>query len=124
MVAPAEEFANLGQALLRQFLGQVHGNLARAGNAGRALFAVHVRHLDLVVIGNGLLDVFDADLAVLDRQQVAQRLACQLDRYLFLVEARVRQDLAQRAFEFAHVGAHVLGNEERHFLGHFGAFGA
>jgi hypothetical protein len=65
---------------LRQLLGQVHGNLARPGNAGRALLAV--RHLDLVVVGHRLLDVFHRDLAVLDRQQLAQR-ARQLDRHSF-----------------------------------------
>jgi hypothetical protein len=58
-------------------------------------------------------------LPVLDAQQIAQGFAGQLDRDLFLVEARVRQDLAQRTFEFAHVGAHVLGHEESDFFGHF-----
>ena len=33
-------------------------------------------------------------------------------------EARVGEDLAQRAFELAHVGAHVLGDEEGDVLGH------
>ncbi len=38
-----------------------------------------------------------------------------------LVEARVSQNLAQRAFQLTHVGAHVLGHEEGHFFGHLGA---
>ena len=124
VVAAAEQLTDLGQALLGEFLGQVHGDLARPGDRGRALLAVHVGDLDLVVVGHRLLDVLHADLPVLDRQQVAQRLARQLDGDFLLVEAAVRQDLAQRAFELAHVGAHVLGHEEGHFLGHLGALGA
>ncbi len=49
----------------------------RAIEAGR-FFAVHVGDLDLVEVGHRLLDVLDADLAVLDRQQVLQRLAREL----------------------------------------------
>ncbi len=123
VVAPPEKLADLGQALLRELLGEVHRDLARPGDGGRALLAVHVRHLDLVVVGDGLLDVLHADLPVLDGQQVAQRLAGELDGDFLLVEARIGQDLAQRAFELAHVGAHVLGDEEGDFLGHLGALG-
>ena len=71
VVATAKQFANFRQAFLGQFFGQVHRNLARPSDAGRALFAVHVGDLDLVIIGDGFLYVFDADLSVLDRQQVA-----------------------------------------------------
>jgi sorbitol-specific phosphotransferase system component IIA len=70
------------------------------------------------------LDVFDRNLPVLDRQQIAQGFACELNGDFFLVEARVGQDFAQCAFELAHVGAHVLGDEECHFFGHLGPFGA
>ena len=123
VVAPAEHLADLGQALLRHFLGQIHGDLARAGDVGRALLAVHVGDLDLVVLRHRLLDVLHADLAVLDRQQVAQRLAHQLNINGAAAEARIGQDLAQRAFQFAHVGAHVLGDEEGHVLGQLAPFG-
>ena len=90
-----------GQALLRQFLGQIHGNLPRPGNAGGPLLGVHVGDLDLVVVGHRFLDVFHTDLPVLDAQQVAQRFARQRDGNLFLVETRVRQDLAQRTFQLS-----------------------
>jgi hypothetical protein len=39
------------------------------------------------------------------------------------LKRRVGQHLAQRAFELAHVGAHVLGDEEGHVLGHRRALG-
>ena len=87
VVAPAEQFSNFWKAFLRQLLGQVHRNLAWPRNAGRALLAVHVGDLDLVVVGHRLLDVFHTDLPVLDGQQIAQRLAGQLDGDFLLVEA-------------------------------------
>src|SRR3990167_7327288 len=123
VVAPAEQLADLGQALLRHLLGQVHRDLARLGDAGRALLAVHVGDLDLVEVGHRLLDVLHADLPVLDAQQIFQRLARQADGDVLVAEAAVGQHLAQRAFQLAHVGAHVLGHEEGHVLGHLGALG-
>ena len=89
----------------------------------RPLLAVHVGDLDLVEVGHRLLDVLDADLAVLDRQQVAQRFAHQLDVDGAAAETRVGEDVLQRAFEFAHVGAHVLGDEEGDVLGQLLALG-
>ena len=57
----------------------------------RALLRVHLRDLDLVVVGDGLLDVLDRDLAVLHREQVAQRLAAELDRELLAVRSARRR---------------------------------
>jgi hypothetical protein len=39
-----------------------------------------------------------------------------------VAEAAVGQHLAQRAFQLAHIGPHVLGHEEGHVFGHLGAF--
>ena len=39
------------------------------------------------------------------------------------MELRIREHLAQRAFQFAHVRAQVLGDEERHVLIQAHAFG-
>ena len=50
---------------------------------------------------------------LLDREQIAQRLAAQLDRELAARKARVGEDALQAAFELAHVGLDVLGEEER-----------
>ena len=44
---------------------------------------------DLVVVGDGLLDVLDRDLPVLHRQQVAQRFLGHGERDVLAVEARV-----------------------------------
>ena len=67
VVAPAEELTDFGKALLSHFLGQVHRDLPRPRDARGPLLAVHVGNLDLVEVSDGLLDVLDADLTVLDR---------------------------------------------------------
>ena len=41
-----------------------------------------------------------------------------------MVEARIRQNLAQGTFEFTNVGAHVFGDEEGHFFRHLRALQA
>ena len=64
-VVPAPEvFSDLGQAVLSELLREVHGDLARMRDVGRTTLGVHVGHLDLVVVGNRLLDVLDRDEVV------------------------------------------------------------
>ena len=77
---------------------------------------MHVRHAHLVVIGDGLLDVLDRNLTVLNRQQIAQRVLRQRQVDLAAVEARKRQDALQRPLQFAHVRAYVFGHEKRDLL--------
>ena len=116
MVASAEVAADLGQRELRQFLRERHGHLARPRDRARTLLRVHLRGPDLVVVGDRLLDVLDRDLAVLDREQVAQRFLGERERDLLPVKVRVGDDPLERAFELAHVAANVLGDEERDLL--------
>ena len=74
VVAPAEVAPDLGQGHLCEFLGQRHGDLPWPRHGARAFLGMHVGNADLVVIGNGLLDVVDGDLAILNGEQVAQSL--------------------------------------------------
>ena len=124
VVAATEQITDFRQAFLGQLLGQVHGDLARQGDIGGPAFRIHVGHLDLVEVRHGLLDVLDRDLTVGHRQQVLQRFLADIHReHVAAVEAGIRQHLAQRAFQFADVAAQMLGDEERHFLGHGHALG-
>ena len=75
MIAAAESFADIRQAQVGQFLGQRHCDLARPRDVAGALLGIHFRNLDFVIIGNGLLDVVDGNLAALQREQVFQRVA-------------------------------------------------
>ena len=68
VVSTAEIAADLGQRKLRQLLGQRHRYLARPGDRARSLFRMHVGNPDLVVVSNGLLNVLDRNLAILDRE--------------------------------------------------------
>ena len=52
-----------------------------------------VGNLDLVEVGHRLLDILDTDLAVLDRQQILQRLARQPDVAFVRLRARARTEL-------------------------------
>lgn len=66
VVTTAEQFSDLGQAFLGQFFGQVHRNLTGPGNRGGPFLGIHVSHFDLVIVGDGFLDIFNRYLAVLD----------------------------------------------------------
>ena len=122
VVAAAEQLADFRQALLCQFLGQVHGDLARPGDIRGAALRIHVGNLDIEEVGHRFLDVFHGNLAVLHRQQVLQGFLDDINRYIFAMETRVREDLAQRAFQLAHVRAQVLGDKEGHVVGEGHAF--
>ena len=74
-------------------------------------------------MGYRFLDVFHRNLPVLNGQKITQGLACQLDRDVFVVEARISQNFSQRTFQLAHIGANVLGDEKCHLLRHGGLFG-
>ena len=64
VVAPAKEFADFGQAFLREFFGEIHGDLAWPGTVGRTLFRIHVGHFDIEKIGHRLLNILDRNLPV------------------------------------------------------------
>ena len=72
VVSAAEVGADFGEAVLGQLLGEVHGNLARPGDVGGAALRMHFRDLDVVVVGDGLLDALDRDQVVVDRELVAK----------------------------------------------------
>ena len=84
VVPPAKKLTNFRQTFLCHFFGQIHGNLPRSGNAGRAFFAVHVGNFDFVEVSDCLLNVLDTNLPVLDRQQVFQRFTRQANVDFFV----------------------------------------
>src|SRR6267378_7331005 len=116
MVAVAEGIANIRQAHLGEVLRERHCELAGPSDVSAAFFRVHVGYLDLVVLGDGLLDVVNCDLPVLCREEVLKRLLGGVKRDVSAVEARISDDALQRAFQFAYVRADVLGYEEGDFL--------
>src|SRR5439155_22362135 len=67
MVAVAECISDIRQAHLGEVLREGHCELSGPGDVSTALFRVHVGYLDLVVLGDSLLDVVNGDLPVLRR---------------------------------------------------------
>src|SRR5688572_5359237 len=59
VVPSAESFSDIGKRKLRQLFRKRHGDLARTCDVARALFRVHLRDFDLVVVGDRFLDVLD-----------------------------------------------------------------
>ncbi len=68
------------------------------------------------ILGYDFLDVVEADHAFLHVDQVAQGLAGGVQVVGLVGEVDVGDDPAQRAFQFADMGADFLGDEEGHFL--------
>src|ERR1043165_5041626 len=60
--AASERLADLRKALLGELLGERHRDLARPGHGTEALLRVHLRDLDLEVVGDRLLHVVDGHL--------------------------------------------------------------
>lgn len=70
------------------------------------------RDLDIVEISCDFLDIVDGDLPVLHHQQVLEGFFRQIHGDGEFMEAGVRHDPFEGPFQFAHVGAHLFGNEE------------
>src|SRR5690606_11791074 len=70
VVATPEGLADLGEALLGEFLGEVHRDLARPGNVGRATLGEHVGDLDPELLGHRALDLVDRDGRAIEFEEV------------------------------------------------------
>ena len=116
MIAATKGVANLGQAVRRKLARQPHGDLARSCDGTRALLRMHLGDLDAKVVGNRLLDEFDGDLPVMGANNILERFLGNIDIEFAALKVGKGDNLFQCAFEFAHVGAQVLGDQERHIV--------
>src|SRR5262245_37163490 len=116
VIAAAERIADLRKAVIREFPGERHRNLARPRDRAAAALREEIRDADLVVLGDGFLDVFHRDEPLLGGQQVLERLAGELERHGPAGESRGREHAPQRALQFADIRANPLRDEEGDFL--------
>ena len=65
VISTAKRFADVGQTERCELFGDRHGHLPRPGDDAGALFRVHFRDLDFIVVRNGLLNIFYGNLTVL-----------------------------------------------------------
>ncbi len=117
MVAAAKHIADFRQAVVSQLFGQRHGNLTRTSDRARTTLGQQVGNLDLVILGDSALNVIHRDQFVLQRQQVFQGFANQLDGDIAAHEVRVGDHALERAFQLTDVGTNTLGNKERRIVG-------
>ncbi len=116
MVAATKHIADFGQAVVSQLFGQRHCNLTRTCDRARTTLGQQIGNLDLVVLGDRALNVIHRDQFVLQRQQVFQGFANQLDGDVAAHEVRVCDHAFKRAFQLTDVGADTLGNKERRIV--------
>jgi len=70
VIASAEGISNFRETVIGQLLRKRHGYLPRSGNRSGSLLGMQIAHSDLIVIRRGFLNIFDADLSVLDSNQI------------------------------------------------------
>ena len=112
VIPSTKRIANLGKAVVGQLLGQGHGNLTGPCNGAGATFGQDVGYLDLVVLGDGALNIIDTHQLVLQGEQVLERLTNQLNGDVASHKMRTGDDPLECTFQFADVGANTLGNKE------------
>ncbi|MEA3057905.1 MAG: hypothetical protein QOF34_720, partial [Sphingomonadales bacterium] len=74
MIAPAEAPADIGQRLGRQLLGQLHRNLARAGDLASPARGRHLGLANAIMLGDLGLDLVDRDPPLVGAQYIGQHL--------------------------------------------------
>src|SRR5690554_1314484 len=109
------------QAVVGQFLGQGHCHLTWPRNRARAPLGQNVRDLDLVVFGDGALNIVDADQLVLQCKKILERFANQLDGDIPSHEVGTGDHTLERTFQLTHVGADALGDKEGGIVGQIDA---
>jgi len=112
VVFAAEGVADVVQRGFREFAGEVHGDLAREGDIGRAALARHVGEADVVVLGDLALDLVDGDgFAGLLLEDVAEEVLDDVLGDFAVAEGLVGGDAHEGAFQAADVVADAVGEE-------------
>ncbi|MCY1173110.1 hypothetical protein D9M73_132610 [compost metagenome] len=112
MVATTEHVTDFRQTVVGQLLGQRHGHLAWTRDRTRTPLGQQIGDLDLVVLGDGALDVIHTHQFVLQREKILERFTNQLNGDVASHEVRMSDDALQSTFKFTDVGANTLGNKE------------
>ena len=97
VIPTAKSIANFGQAVLSQLFGHGHGHLPWTSNRAVESVGHQVFHLDIVVLWNGLFDVIQRDLSILQGQQILEAFLDEVDVKRAPSESRTRNDALERA---------------------------
>ena len=104
---------------MSEFLSQVHGNLSGIHHRALTGFRIHVRNLQVVVLGDDLLNIFHRHGNRTHIKDVTQGDFGGFNGYWKIVEIRVGQNLLNGTFEFAYVAIKPFGNDDGNFFRHF-----
>ena len=114
VVAVAEPPPDLRQGPRGQLLGQVHGDLPWTRHGACPAGREHFAELDVEVLGDLLLNLFDGHPAVVGLEQVMEHVLHHLQRHRTADQDCMRLDPVQRAFELADVRGNLVGQEFEH----------
>ena len=114
MIAIAKATADFRQGPGGQLLGQVHRNLSWTRHGSRTARGIHFAELNVEVLGDLLLDLFDRDPAVVGFEQVVENVLHHFQRDRTTNQDGVRLDTVQRAFELSDVRRNLVREKFQH----------
>src|ERR671916_2144660 len=122
VVAAAEGLPYLGEGLVGQFAGEIHGDLARVGESFGAALADEVGPRDTEVATDLVLDELYGDLAVgLVGEDIPEDLLGEVHAELAAVERGVGEDAHEGSFELPDVRRDLRGYKGKHLVVDFEA---
>ena len=95
-------------------LGEVHRHLAGPRDRARPPGGVHVGEADVEMLRHPLLDLLDRHAPLVRAQKVLQHFLAGLQRDVAPDQGRMGDDAVERAFQLAHRGGDLVGEEFEH----------
>ena len=103
MIPATEGVAYLRKAVMREFFRERHGDLSWPRQRSVAFLAQKIRHSNLEIICDRLLDVLYTDLTRLDRYQISQSILCLLNRDFATSELGVRDNAPECSLKLSNI---------------------
>ena len=104
VVLASEGLADLGEGGVGEGLDEVHRDLSRDGDGLGVVPGLEVRELDVVVVGDVLLDHLDRDGLLLGGEEIAEDLLGEGEVDVRPVRAGIGDQADEAALELADVG--------------------
>ena len=120
VIASAKRLADFVERSLGQFAREIHRDLPRESDVGRAALAGHVGEAHIEMLGHAPLNLLDGDRAPrFLLQNILEQMLDHFLRQLFAAERSERGHAHERAFEPADIGADAIGEEFKDLIAQF-----